>query len=307
MITLDQLRAVRAIADHRSIGAAARHLRLSQPTLSHHLAALEAVVGGPLVERSPRGSTLTPLGEIAAVHADAIIRRPEVAEQELRVAARGEISIAVGSFPSAAAALLVPAVASLTHGTNPYAITILEQPELFPKLIDRSLQIALLASDATVDPALPDEIAIRSILDDPLVALLPPNHRLATRTAIELTELADDSWIIAASSDDSIHDALARALRVHAIPLHVVHRVDDYAVTEALVAANFGVALVPSLALGQLTGQAIARPLAEPSIMRRIHVAWHERPSSPHITQLVHAIEDIATRIRGRAVPFPSE
>src|SRR2546423_11144552 len=104
MVSLDQLRVLRAVARHGSLGAAARALNLSQPTLSHHLAALEAIVGGRLVERSPRGSRLTELGELALVHAEGILDRADAAERELRDHARhGAAIVQAGTFPSARA------------------------------------------------------------------------------------------------------------------------------------------------------------------------------------------------------------
>src|ERR1700741_3738589 len=112
MVTLDQMRALRAVAECGSMSAAAGHLHLSQPTLSHHIAALEALIGGRVVARSRRGSELTALGTTALGHAEGILDRTAAAERELRAtAAHGWNTLAVGSFPSAAATFLVPSLA----------------------------------------------------------------------------------------------------------------------------------------------------------------------------------------------------
>src|SRR3954453_7573582 len=61
-LDLAELRAFCAAVDLGSLGRAARLLRVSQPALSKRMRAMEAVVGTPLVERSPRGITPTPAG-----------------------------------------------------------------------------------------------------------------------------------------------------------------------------------------------------------------------------------------------------
>lgn len=291
-ISLDQLGVLRAVAKHRSIGAAARALYLSQPTLSHHLAAFEAIVGGRVLERSPRGSQLTVLGEIALVHAEAILDRTDAAERELRDAAlAGTTAVAVGSFPSAGAALLVPSLARLANTRVRYPITIGEQPELVRQLRDRSLHVALLASEPEVYPSISDDVSVQPVLDDPLVVLLPADHAATRRRRVRLDDLATDPWIVAAADDDPPRDSLFRAFGRLGISPRVAHRVDDYAVTEALVSAGLGVSLIPSIAIAQLAGHAVMRPLIDPPFLRRIYVAWHSRPKSAAIERVVDEIQ----------------
>ncbi len=62
MLDLRQLTVLRAVAREGSLAGAARSLHYSQPTVAHHLAALESHLGVDLVSRTPRGATLTDLG-----------------------------------------------------------------------------------------------------------------------------------------------------------------------------------------------------------------------------------------------------
>jgi molybdate transport repressor ModE-like protein len=295
VVSLDQLRVLRAIALHGSLGSAARGLGLSQPTLSHHLAALEAIIGGRLVERSPRGSQLTELGALALVHAESILDRADAAERELRDHARhGAAIVQVGSFPSAGAALMVPSLAHLADEGAAYQLTVAESPQLQEQLRDGRLHVALVLSEPDVQPDLGEDITTEVVLDDPLVVLLRPGHPLAEQRQVTLADLAGETWISGEDDDDPPHRELLRAYRALGIEPRIGVRVDDYAVTEALVTAGMGVSLMPMIALGHLSGTVITRPLADTGFARRIHVAWHTRPRRPAVERLVDQIRAVA-------------
>lgn len=298
MISLDQLRALRAVAECGSMSAAADRLHLSQPTLSHHIAALEALIGGPVVTRSRRGSELTELGKTALVHAEGILDRTDAAERELRATAtHGSITLAAGSFPSAAATFLAPSLAIVAAaGGVRFSVIVDEQPQLLAQLHKRELHLALLAYDASMLPEPADDVTVEPIFEDPLVVLLPRSHPAARRPAVRLSDLTGDPWIVAATPDDPPRDALVRALSSEGLELRIAQHVDDYTVTEALVAAGLGVSLVPSIATGQLLGNAAMRPLVDTPLVRRLYVARHNRPSSPLLDRLVDTIRAVARR-----------
>jgi len=300
VVSLDQLRVLRAIARHGSLGSAARALNLSQPTLSHHLAALEAIIGGRLVERSPRGSTLTELGELALVHAEAILDRADAAERELRDHARhGAAIVEAGTFPSAGAVLMVPSLGRLGDHGAAYHLTVAESPDLAEQLREGRLHVALLMSEPDIPLLLGDDIASEPLVDDPLVVLLPPRHPAADQAVVPLASLAGETWISGVSDDDPPHREIIRAYREQGVDVRIGPRVDDYAVTEALVAAGLGVSLMPMIALDQLSGAVVTRPLDDARFARRIHIAWHTRPRRPAVEQLVDEIRGVAASLRG--------
>jgi len=302
VVSLDQLRVLRAVARHGSLGSAARALNLSQPTLSHHLAAIEAIVGGRLVERSPRGSRLTELGELALVHAEAILDRADAAERELRDHARhGAAIVQAGTFPSAGAVLMVPSLGCLGGDGAAYHLTVAESPELAEQLREGRLHIALLLSEPDIPVLLGEDIASEPLMDDPLVVLLPPGHPAADQEVVPLASLAGETWISGVSDDDPPHREIIRAYREQGIDVRVGPRVDDYAVTEALVAAGLGVSLMPMIALDQLSGTVVTRSLADGRFARRIHVAWHTRPRRPAVERLVAELRAAAARLVGES------
>src|SRR3954454_22581238 len=83
MLNVTRLRVIDAVARHGSVTAAARELQYAQPSVTHHLAPLEAETGARLMQRVRRGIRLTPAGVLLADRAAEIIGRIEAAGAEL--------------------------------------------------------------------------------------------------------------------------------------------------------------------------------------------------------------------------------
>src|SRR3954463_15127215 len=114
MLDVTRLRVIDAVARHGSVTAAAKELNYSQPSVSHHLARLEAETGAQLLRRVGRGIRLPQAGELLADRAAEIIGRIDAADAELsahvgltagRVRLAGFAS-AIGSLGSRAGAPL---------------------------------------------------------------------------------------------------------------------------------------------------------------------------------------------------------
>src|SRR4051794_4131508 len=109
MIDLRRLRALRAVADHGTLAAAADALHLTPSAVSQQLSALEREIGYGLLEPAGRSVRLTPAAHVLLGHADALFAQLERLEGELAAqdrTPRGEVRIA--AFPTAVAGLLAP-------------------------------------------------------------------------------------------------------------------------------------------------------------------------------------------------------
>src|SRR3954466_14582927 len=116
MLDVTRLRIIDAVARSGSVTAAAKELSYSQPTVSHHLARLEAETGAQLLQRVGRGVRLTPAGRLLADRAAEILGRIDAADAELSAHVglnAGRVRLA--GFSPAIASLLPGAVAALAR------------------------------------------------------------------------------------------------------------------------------------------------------------------------------------------------
>src|SRR3954449_323253 len=117
MLDLTRLRVIDAVARHTSVTAAARELSYSQPSVSHHLARLEAETGAQLMQRAGRGIRLTQAGQLLADRAAEIIGRIDAAAAELSAhvgLTAGRVRLA--GFASAISSLVLPAAGPPPRG-----------------------------------------------------------------------------------------------------------------------------------------------------------------------------------------------
>src|SRR5918911_1177922 len=98
MLDVNRLRVIDAVARHGSVTAAAKELHYSQPSVTHHLARLEAETGAQLLQHVGRGIRLTPAGRLLADRAAEIIGRIDAAGAELSAhvgLTAGKIEVAI--------------------------------------------------------------------------------------------------------------------------------------------------------------------------------------------------------------------
>jgi molybdate transport repressor ModE-like protein len=291
VLDLRQLTVLRAVARTGSIAAAARTLELSQPTVTHHLAGLEAHVGARLVERTARGTTLTDLGQLFLDHAEVALDRLDLAVTEVAALAKhGVVTLRIGTFPTAGAWVLPRAVAAMQRQTG-VRVELLEAepPTLLARLESRQLHAALAYFAPDQPPVLSDELTAVTLFDDPFLVVLPETHPAAALDPVPLSVLAEDGWIMSHQADEPSDTALiGAAAAVGFIPRPVL-RTDDYDVMFGFVAAGVGVALAPEMALVPREG-VVVRALGAPLVSRSITFVTFRTGSPPAVAVLLEAL-----------------
>jgi DNA-binding transcriptional LysR family regulator len=240
MLDPRRLLTFRAVARAGSFSAAARELALTQPAVSQQVAALERELGARLLHRGPGGLALTDAGALALEHADTLADVIALADSQLAELADGAGALRVGGFPSALATI-VPAAIERLGGRRVEAVEGTVE-ELAAGVGDGSLHVALVFQDA--DAPRRDHPGLRrhDLLDEPFMAVVGPNHRLAKRRTIRLQELARDPWT-APSTTGILHRACVAA--GFEPDLRFITR--DVLAIGALIAADLAVTLSPRL------------------------------------------------------------
>lgn len=249
MLDVRRLHLLREVARHGSLSAAARALDYSQPAVSHHIAKLEDELGTALLLREGRGVRLTEAGETLCAHADEILGRLAVAEEEMAALSGLRAGrVRLGAFPSATATLLPPAIARLRELHPGLELSLVEEepPEALALLRAGELDLAVVFSYPEADDDADGDFVAVPLLDDPLVAVLPNDHVHADAGTLQLELLAEETWI---AGCDRCRAHLLHASAEAGFTPRIAFATDDYVAVQSLVAAGVGVALLPGLGL----------------------------------------------------------
>ena len=246
--TVTGLRVVQEVARTGSFSAAAASLGYTQSGVSRQVAATEAAAGGPLFTRGPRGVTPTAAGGVVVRRANRVLGEVdglglELAGMRDRLAGR----LVVGAFPTAAASLVPRAMARVVSRHPELRVELQEaaSPAQVRRLRAGRIEVAVLATG----PGLPDD----ELVDLPRERLttgrqpgiaVRHDHPLVDRDRVEVADLADETWIVGAGAEGEPQFGAWPTLESP----RVGHRVRSWPARLGLVAAGFGIAVVPSLA-----------------------------------------------------------
>ncbi len=264
---------LRAVAATGSFSAAGRELGCTQPAVSQQMKALEASVGTPLLVRSGREMRLTQAGEALVRHAAGILAGLTAAEEEVAAIAglrAGRVRLV--SFPSGSSTLVPTALAAL-RAAHPGTRVSLEEAEP-PKSVemlregDCDVALAFRYEGAAGAPAGEwDDLVVRPLLTDRLVALVPERHRLARARAVAIKDLAAESWI---AGCPRCRGQLVEVCEGAGFAPRIDFATDDYPAVVGLVGAGLGVAVLPQLAVESVRPRGARTVTLEPAVRREI-------------------------------------
>jgi DNA-binding transcriptional LysR family regulator len=265
MLNVARLKVLDEVARRGSFSAAADALDYTQSAVSQQIAALERETGMTLLQRHPRGVSLTAAGQTLVGHAEGILARLESAEAALGAIAglRGG-RLRMASFPTAGATLMPLAIAAFRARHPDVELTLAEgEPEqIAPRLRAGEIDLALLfefgpAAGSGDDDGGADELTRVGLLEDPLFLALPREHRLASKRKLRLEDLRGEAWVQTSSASPCARHVV-RSCHAAGFEPNVAFESDDYQTVQGLVAAGVGVALIPELALNPVVREDIA-------------------------------------------------
>ncbi|MFB4288191.1 LysR family transcriptional regulator [Nonomuraea sp. ATR24] len=280
MLDVVRLRVLLAVARKGSLTAAAKELHYAQPSVSHHLARLEAETGAKLIQRAGRGIRLTEAGRLLAERAADIVSRLDAAEDDLaaHVGLRsGRVRLA--AFPSALGTF-VPGAAGLLGREHPglrLHLTETEPPEALRLLRAGRVDVAVIFR---YDDTAPEDNGIQMVhlLDDPSYLVSPGPDRT-------LEGHAGSAWI---AGCDRCRSHLLDLCDKAGFAPDITFTSDDIVAVQALVAAGMGVTVLPGLALrAHRHPEVSATPI--PGSTRHVYAAVYGEPPHPPATEALLA------------------
>src|ERR1700716_3871882 len=257
---LRHLRYFVAVADAGNMTVAAqRMLHTSQPSLSRQIRDLEDEVGAQLLTRRARGIELTPAGRAFLDHARLVLMQVEAAaEAARRVAHPAKPCFAMG-FLTGHELTWMPEALRILRDELPN-IDVMISSQYSPPLADGLSKGKIDAAFLRREKGVP-ELAFRPLVMEPLMVVLPSDHRLAALKAISPRDLGGETFVSVANTAPVLRGVIDDYLKRSGVNNTPAHEVDHVVMGVSLIASTGGVGLLPAYAQNFLTSSVTSRPL----------------------------------------------
>jgi LysR family hca operon transcriptional activator len=298
-VELRHLRYFIAVVEEGSLTVAAeRRLHTAQPSLSRQIRDLELEVGVPLLTRSSRGVELTVSGRAFLDHARLALAQIEAAGEAARRAAHpAKPSFALGFLTGQEMEWLSEAMHILRDELPNIEVTVSSQysPQLADALMRGKLDLAFMRPEAQM----PD-LDYKVIIKEPLVVVLPSDHRLAARDSVSLQDMEGESFLGMSDTAPTLQVIIDEFLRRSAVELRPIHKIDNLGMAVSLVASTRGVTLLPAYAQNFLPSSVVSRPLAGEAPTIDLVVGYNKANTSPVLKFFLSRLDELISRCRMR-------
>jgi LysR family transcriptional regulator, nitrogen assimilation regulatory protein len=315
-VDIKQLRYFIAIAEEGSLSAAAHRVNVAQPSLSQHVIQLEAALNVKLLERSPRGVTLTQAGEILLSHAREIVAALDRATEAVRNSGeipQGDVSFGLPS--SVSMVLSVPLAETVRLELPSVRLRAIEAMSGFIQtwLNDQIIDLGILYDVSSVR-----HLTHKQLMTEELHFFSAPDawpFRTPAGTPLALADIAGIELILP-SQQHGLRAMIDRVARSSGVTLNVWTEMDALAQIKTLVSRGSGYTiLAPAAAIDFVDrGELIMAPIVEPKLVRPVFIV--RNPAKP-ITAASRAVERLTVEViddlvcRGiwtaQGVPGPTE
>jgi LysR family hca operon transcriptional activator len=287
---LRHLRYFVAVAEEGSLTLAAeRRLHTAQPSLSRQIRDLELEVGAQLLIRGSRGIELTPAGRAFLDHARLALSQVEVAGEAARRAARiAKASFVLGFLTGHEVTWLPEALRILRENIDVVVHSQLS-PDLARGLLQGKIDVAFLRREDQT-PGL----AFKLLTKEPLVVILPSDHRLATHDTIRPQYIPRETFI-------SVPNATSPALRAviddyaarTGIDLTPDHEVDNISMAISMIVSTRGLALLPLYARNLFPPSVVSRPLQGEAPTIDLVIGYNRANTSSLLKVFLSKVDDL--------------
>ena len=296
---LRHLRYFVAVAEAGSLTVAAEQkLHTSQPSLSRQIRDLEDEVGAQLLRRSARGIELTPAGRAFLDHARSVLSQVEAAvESARRVAHPAKPRFAMG-FLTGHELTWMPEALQILRDELPN-IDVMISSQYSPLLADGLSKGKIDAAFLRRERGMPD-LAFRLLVKEPLVVILPGDHRLAALKAISPRDLVGETFVAVSNTAPVLRVVIDNYLKRCGIDITPAHEADHLAMGMSLIASTRGVGLLPAYAQNFLPSSVTSRPLKGNTPTIDLVLGYRKSNQSPVLKLLLSRLDELVTRVSNK-------
>ncbi len=293
---LRHLRYFVAVADAGSLTVAAqRTLHTSQPSLSRQIRDLEDEVGAELLTRRARGIELTPAGRAFLDRARSVLSQVEAAGEAARRAAHPAKPCFTMGFLTGHELTWMPEALRILRDELPN-IDVMISSQYSPLLAEGLSKGKIDAAFLRKERALPD-LAFRLLVKEPLLVILPTDHRLAALKAISPRDLAGETFVIVSHTAPVLRAVIDNYLKRSGINITPAHEADHVTMGISLIMSTRGVGLLPAYAQNFLPASVTSRPLKGESPTVDLVLGYRKSNQSPILKLLLSRLDELVERV----------
>lgn len=292
---LRHLRYFLAVAEHRSVAEAARHLHIVQPALSRQIRDLEQELGADLFRRSTKGVELTAAGEQFIRDAKLIMTELQMARERVTRIAHGQLgALRIGIAPNYSwhPAILRPLREFKRKHTD---ITTMLEPGLaaqqMEKIADGHLDAGFLTwrdITNTVFSGIP-------IFNCGLALAVPRDSELARHPPERLADLQSETCVwFARDKAPGYYDFMIHSCQVANFTPNLVHLGSDITTILGLVAAGMGYSIVPDASSFSCPSEVVL--IKHPELLGNypVEFVWRSDSQNPVLLRMIEHIRETA-------------
>jgi LysR family transcriptional regulator, hca operon transcriptional activator len=293
---LRHLRYFVAVAEAGSLTVAAqRMLHTSQPSLSRQIRDLEDEVGTELLTRRARGIELTPAGRALLDHARSLLSQVETAREAARRAARPAKPCFTMGFLTGHELTWMPEALRILRDELPN-IDVMISSQYSPLLAEGLSKGTIDAAFLRREQGVPD-LAFRVVVKEPLLVILPRDHRLAGLKAISPRDLAGETFVTVSNTAPVLRVVIDNYLKRSGLKITPAHEADHLAMGMSLIASTRGVGLLPAYAQNFLPSSVTSRPLKGDAPTIDLVLGYRKSNQSPILKLLLSRIDELVAHV----------
>jgi len=293
---LRHLRYFVAVAEAGSLTVAAEQiLHTSQPSLSRQIRDLEEEVGARLLTRRARGIELTPAGRAFLDHARSVLSQVEAAADAARRVAHPAKPCFTMGFLTGHELTWMPEALQILRDELPN-IDVMISSQYSPLLADSLSKGKIDAAFLRRERGVP-ELAFRLLVKEPLVVILPGDHRLAALKAISPRDLVGETFVAVSNTAPVLRVVIDNYLKRSGVNITPQHEVDHIAMAMSLIASTRGVALLPAYVQNFLPSSVTSRPLKGDTPTIDLVLGYKKSNESPILKLLLSRLDELVARV----------
>jgi DNA-binding transcriptional LysR family regulator len=285
------LRYFLAVAEELHFGRAAARLHIAQPPLSKQIQQLEQEIGIQLFKRSKRSVELTNAGRIFQREALGILKSLENAVKKAKLTGWGDAGWLSIGFIASSTYDVLPIILKEFRKRHPAVELVLQEIQSSEQ--NQALREGRIHVSFARFPKTESGLVFETVYSEQLVAALPQSHRLNKKTALRLSDLANEPFILQPHPPSPHADNTMQIFANAGFTPQIVQTVEEIHTALGLVAAGIGITLLPASIQNVQKRGIEYRSLINPAPVLELKMGYRADETSPALASFIETVHSV--------------